>query len=62
MGKPEGRRPFVRLRCKLENNVNRNRMVLCGLNSSGPARDKWWIFVNTVMSPPDSIQFGEFLD
>jgi hypothetical protein len=24
MGKPEGRRPFVRLGCKLENNIETN--------------------------------------
>jgi hypothetical protein len=54
VGKPEGKRPLVRPRCRQEDNI---RMVLreTGWEAvdwmhSSQDRDQWWAFADTVMN------------
>jgi hypothetical protein len=56
VGKPEGKRPLGRPRCRWEDNI---RMFLqevgvgCGdWKALVQIRDRWWALVNTVMNPP----------
>jgi hypothetical protein len=66
MGKPEGRRPLGRPRCRWENNIKTDRKeVRCGgMDWIGLAqeRDRWRAFVIAVMNLRGSIKCGEFLD
>jgi hypothetical protein len=54
VGKPEGRRPLGRPRCRWVDNIKMDlrELVLCGMDWIGLAQDtdKWRALVNTVMN------------
>jgi hypothetical protein len=54
VGKPEGKRPLERPRCRWENNIRMDlQEVGCGdMDWIGLAqdRDRWWALVNEVMN------------
>jgi hypothetical protein len=53
VGKPEGKRPLRRPRCRWEDNIKMDLEVGCGgINWSGVAldRDRWRALVNVVMN------------
>jgi hypothetical protein len=53
-GKPEGKRPLGRPRCRWEDNIRMDlQEVGCaGMDWIGLAqdRDRWWVLVNAVMN------------
>ena len=53
MGKPEGKRPFVRPRRRWENNIKMDlQEVGCGgmdWFELAKDRDRWWVLVKAVM-------------
>ena len=54
MGKPEGKRPFVRPRCKCENNIKMDLQEVGGgcedWMELAQDRDKWRALVSTMMN------------
>jgi hypothetical protein len=49
VGKPEGKRPLGKPRCRWEYNIKMDlQEVGCGGRAQG--RDKWWPLVNVVIS------------
>ena len=54
MGKPEGKRPLGRYRCRWKNNINMDlQEVGCGGTDwidLAPDRDRWRALVSTVMN------------
>jgi hypothetical protein len=54
VGRPEGKRPLGRPRCRWEDNIKLNIREI-GINGANwiqlsQGRVQWWAFVNTVMS------------
>ena len=52
VGRPEGRRPLGRYRCRYEDNIKID-LLRCGLGAClelAENRDKWWGLVNAVMN------------
>jgi hypothetical protein len=66
VGKPEGKRPLVRLRHISEDNIKTYlEEVLCGgmgWIDLAHDRDRWWALVNAVMKLRVLGKCGEFLD
>jgi hypothetical protein len=66
LGKPEGKRPLGRPRCRWENNIKMDiQEVGCrGMDwiQLAQDRDRWQALVNAVMKLRGSIKCGEFLD
>jgi hypothetical protein len=52
VGKPEGRRPLGRRRCRWEDNIKLSEIGWCGVDLIDLAqdRDQWRALVNTVMN------------
>jgi hypothetical protein len=54
VGKPEGKRPLGRLRCRWEDNIKRDLQEVggdCGdWMERAKDRDRWWTLVNTLMN------------
>jgi hypothetical protein len=54
VGRPEGKRPLGRHRCRWEDNIKMDliEIGIDGANWIQPAQDRvqWWAFVNTVMN------------
>ena len=54
VGKPEGKRPLGRPRCRWENNIKMDLEELgrgCGdWTELAKDRDRWWVLVSTVMN------------
>jgi hypothetical protein len=55
VGRPEGKRPLVRPRCRWEDNIKMDLGAI-GINGANwillaQDRVQWWAFVNTVMNP-----------
>jgi len=66
MGKPEGKRPLGRPRCRWEDNIKMDlQEVGCGgmdWIELAQDRDGWRALVNAVMNLRGYIKCGEFLD
>jgi hypothetical protein len=51
VGKPEGKRPLGRTRCRWEDNIKMDlQEVECGGIQLAQERDRWWAHVNAVMN------------
>jgi hypothetical protein len=65
VGKPEGRRPLGRPRCRREDNIKMDlrEVGLGGVDWINPAqdRDRWRTFVNAVMNLCVPLNAGNFL-
>ena len=65
MGKPEGKRPLLRPRCRWEDNIKKNPPeVGCeGMdwNDVSQDRDRWRALVNAVMKLRVTLNAGNFL-
>jgi hypothetical protein len=59
VGKPEGKRPLGRCRCRLDYNI---KMDLQEMSELAQDRDRWWALVNVVMNLWGPYNVGKFLD
>jgi hypothetical protein len=52
VGKPEGKRPFGRPRCRWQDNIKINLQEVGGMDwiSLVQDRDSWWALVNVVLN------------
>jgi len=66
VGKPEGKSPLGRPRCRWEDNIKMDlQEVRCGAvdwSKLAQDRDRWQAFVESSNKPSGSINCGEFLD
>jgi hypothetical protein len=60
VGKPEGKRPLGRSRCRLVGNITMDPREI-GWTDLAQDRDQWWALVNTVMNLLVSYIAGKFL-
>ena len=65
-GKPEGKRPLGRPRCRWEDNIKMDLQEVGGglgdWMELAQDRDRWRALVNAVMNLLGAIKCGEFLD
>ena len=65
VGKPEGKRPLGRPRCRWNDNIKLNLQEMgggCGdWMELAEDRDKWWALVSTVMNFRVPLSVGNFL-
>jgi hypothetical protein len=63
VGKPEGKTPFGRPRCRWQDNISTDlRVRSCGLNTSGSGEGPVAGFCEHGNEPPGSMKGEEFID